>query len=232
MTFSFIQRLQLDILHIKQRGKPLLLGFLAMSAVFVMSACAELTQDISAEKTALVRASNTRINELQLRALSSAPDRVSGGDVLVEVDVPAGTSFSQIKLTRNGADVSSMLTQRDAAAGTMRGLISGLKEGNNRLVAKMTISPFSEAKLALKNHPISGPILSGPHLKPYECRTVESGLGQPLDEQCSAAQRVDYFYRSNTNEFKPFPSDLKTTPADLAIATTNEGKTVPYCGAG
>ena len=32
------------------------------------------------------------------------------------------------------------------------------------------------AQLVLTNHPITGPVLSGPQIAPYECRTVENGL--------------------------------------------------------
>jgi hypothetical protein len=45
------------------------------------------------------------------------------------------------------------------------------------------------------NHPITGPIVSGPHLKPFICTTKESGLGEPLDENCSAATKIEYFYK-------------------------------------
>jgi hypothetical protein len=66
-------------------------------------------------------------------------------------------------------------------------------------------------------------------LEPFECRTVESGLGEPLDANCSATTKIDFFYRTNaaTPAFKPLANALER-PADLAQTTTTDGKTVPY----
>src|SRR5262245_54505213 len=163
---------------------------------------------------------------LEIRTLSSRPDMVSGGDALVEVKAPAGAQLSQLMLTLNGNDVTSRL-KLAAAGGGFRGLIGGMVVGENTLVAKIKSPKPAQASLDVTNYPSTGPILSGPHLTPYECRTVESGLGQPLDANCSAAQKIDYFYRAANNTFKPF--DLNgPTPDDLVKTTTNDGKTVPY----
>jgi hypothetical protein len=98
--------------------------------------------------------------------------------------------------------------------------------GKNILRASMKGS--TAVSLTVTNYPITGPILSGPHLWPYECRTVESGLGDPLDSDCSAAAKTEYFYRTTNNAFKPLPDPSAPRPADLVTTTTNEGKTVPY----
>jgi hypothetical protein len=170
---------------------------------------------------------------LDIKILSSRPDLVSGGDALVEVKAPAGVTLSQIRLTLNGKDVTAKLTET-ADGRSFRGVINGMSVGDNAL--RVVLKPSGNTKLAGKalqatltvtNYPITGPILSGPHLTPYECRTVESGLGQPLDAHCSAAQKVEYFYRAANNTFKPY--DLNgPRPEDLVNTTTNDGKTVPY----
>ena len=79
------------------------------------------------------------------------------------------------------------------------------------------------------NHPIAGPIFSGPHEQPFICETetfkTPSGdtLGKPLDADCSIARRVDYYYRSTAGgDLKPFTPSSR--PADLAQTTTLEGK--------
>ena len=183
---------------------------------------------LSADGTLAQNAAN-----LDIKTLSSRPNLVSGGDALVEVKAPAGVTLSQIRLTLNGKDVTERLkTTPDARS--FRGLINGMTVGDNML--RVVLKPSGNTKLAGKalqatltvtNYPITGPILSGPHLTPYECRTVESGLGQPLDANCSAAQKVDYFYRAANNTFKPY--DLNgPRPEDLVNTTTNDGKTVPY----
>ncbi|MEO6725565.1 MAG: DUF6351 family protein [Blastocatellia bacterium] len=162
-------------------------------------------------------------SNLEIKTLSSRPDLVSGGDALVEVKAPAGTQLNQITLTLNGKDVTRQL-KPDTAAGSLRGVINGLNVGENTLLAK---AAKAQASLKITNYPITGPILSGPHLTPYECRTVESGLGQPLDANCSAKQKIEYFYRASNNAFKPL-ADPAARPADLATTTTYDGRTVPY----
>jgi hypothetical protein len=163
---------------------------------------------------------------VEIQTLSSRPEFVSGGDALVEVKAPAGAQLSQLSLTLNGKEVTNQL-RWDAASGSFRGLISGMTVGQNTLIAKLKTAK-ALASLKVTNYPITGPILSGPHLTPYECRTVESGLGQPLDADCSAAQKIEYFYRASNNTFKPLPNPAGPRPADLVTTTTNDGKTVPY----
>src|SRR4030095_8285096 len=71
---------------------------------------------------------------LKIRTLSSRPDLVSGGDVLVEVKVPAGTTLNQLTLTRDGQLMTRYL-KLDPVTGNFRALISGLQEGDNTLRA-------------------------------------------------------------------------------------------------
>lgn len=171
--------------------------------------------------------------KLEIKTLSSRPDLVSGGDALVEVRAPAGVSLNQVTLTLNGKDVTKQLKQSvssDSTISSFRGVISGMTAGNNTLLATIKKSKSGQGvqvSLLVKNYPLTGPILSGPHMKPYECRTVESGLGPPLDSNCSAAQKIEYFYRSSNNTFKPLDPNT-TRPSDVVNTTTNEGKTVPY----
>ena len=161
---------------------------------------------------------------LEIRTLSSRPDLVSGGDTLVAIKAQAGTPIDQLTVTLNGKDVTTLFTL-DAASGEFRGLVEGLKLGANRLMAT-TKKPRSEASLTVTNHVITGPILSGPHLKPFECSTEASGLGAPTDANCSAPKKTWRFYRTTENAFKPF--DPAAPPADVATTTTTDGKSVPY----
>jgi hypothetical protein len=169
---------------------------------------------------------------LEIRTLSSRADLVSGGDALIAIvqrglkpSLSERPSERGLTVTVNGQDVTQPMAF-DAAAGEWRGLIEGLKIGVNRVVAKTT-SPRAEASLSITNHPITGPILSGPHLVPFECSTAASGLGPPLDANCSAPRKVWHFYRSTDNTFKAL-ADREARPADVATTTTTDGKTVPY----
>src|SRR5262245_44671614 len=147
---------------------------------------------------------------LEIKTLSSRPDLVSGGDARVEVKAPAGAQLSQLTLTLNGKDVTSRLTLE--RGGGFRGLISEMVVGENTLVARLKSPKPAQASLKITNYPITGPILSGPHLTPYECRTVESGLGEPLDANCSAKQKIEYFYRASDNTFKPLANPTGPRP--------------------
>lgn len=154
---------------------------------------------------------------LQIKVLSSPrPDLVSGGDALVEVTGANGP----VSLTVNGAKAD---LHADADRHSQVGLVTGLKMGPNALAAT---SGKSSAKLTVVNHSNNGPILSGPQIMPYECRTVESGLGPALDAACNAPTKIDWFYKPTTGAFKPLPAGAR--PADVATTTTIEGKTVPY----
>ena len=178
----------------------------------------------SQRESADATATNASTTGLQLSVLSSKPELVSGGDALIAVSAPTGTTLSDINLSLNGKAVTDQLKQ--TSDGEFRGLITGLAEGDNTLQVVKAASEDSPASLVLTNHPIIGPIISGPHLNPYECRTEESDLGPALDEHCNAKQSIDYFYRSTDGEFKPYA--LGATPADLAQTTTIDGATVPY----
>jgi hypothetical protein len=100
--------------------------------------------------------------------------------------------------------------------------------GSNVLSAGPRSTGQTLAKILVTNYPGTGPVFSGPHQTPFVCETDFQGLGPPLDPDCSAPTRVDYYYRSTTtNSFQPF-NTAGPRPADLAMTTTNEGLTVPY----
>ncbi len=117
---------------------------------------------------------------LTITSLSARPEFVSGGDVLIEIKTATPSQKVQVKL--NGRDVSHVFN-RDLGRGSLVGLVEGLKNGANTITAK---AGGQNARLQVTNHPITGPILSGEHLKPFVCDTEESGLGAPLDADCSA----------------------------------------------
>ena len=82
-----------------------------------------------------------------------------------------------------------------AAANARVGLIRDLRLGKNELVAR-TKGREPAATLTVINHPVTGPVIAGPHQTPFVCETEAFGLGPALDSNCSAKTRVEYFYRS------------------------------------
>ena len=164
--------------------------------------------------------------QFAIKILSSPSYAVTGGDALVEVRIPASTPLNDVSIKLNFQDVTSLFRAADAFS--LRGVIGGLKLGSNVLTAGPRSTGQILAKIPVFNYPITGPVFSGPHQTPFVCETSFQGLGAPLDPDCSAPTRVDYFYRSTTsNSFQPFNTS-GPRPSDLATTTTNEGLTVPY----
>jgi len=171
----------------------------------------------------------------QVKTLSSAPDMVSGGDTLLEVTAPAGVALDKVRVSLNGKDVTSQVPVFNSATRVLRGLVTGLTTDPASTTGSVNTLVVSNADVAaqrteakLVNYPITGPILSGPHISPYECRTVQNGLGVALDANCSATTQVVWYYRNKAGSFKPLTDPTGTRPADLAETTTNDGTTVPY----
>jgi hypothetical protein len=170
--------------------------------------------------------------EFQITTVSGRNDMISGGDVLIRIDVSSRVPFDRVAVALNGQDVSGVFRPM-AGKRSLLGLVKGLRLGENTVMVTQR-SGESKSSLVLNNWPVEGPIFSGPHEKPYVCMTqlfnlpVTGGnLGPALDENCSIATRVDYIYRTGANDFKPLP-DPSVRPADLAYTTTNEGRKVAY----
>ncbi len=125
---------------------------------------------------------------VEMNVLGNRADLVSAGQALVEVKFPTGTGATpaNLKVLLNGADVTSAFAVR--ANGRYMGLVEGLKEGENKLVAR---SPNGgAAHLVIRNHPNGGPIISGAQVGPWVCTTKVAAptannpdLGNPLDDK-------------------------------------------------
>jgi hypothetical protein len=168
---------------------------------------------------------------LDVTTVSSRPDTVSGGSVLVKISYPANRLLP-LSVTLNGQDVTSAF-KPGSQPNIWLGLVSGLQLGSNVLRVH-TETPPKDESLQITNYPITGPIISGPHEEPFYCMTQSfpipgstQTLGPALDADCSAATRVDYVYRTTAATFKALPAG-PSYPADLVQTTTSEGKTVPY----
>jgi hypothetical protein len=176
---------------------------------------------------AIVQATPPADNHLVIRTLSTDAASVSGGDVLVRIEIPSNASPSDVAVALNGSDVTA--TFLPASGNALVGLVSGLQSGTNVLVATTrNTKPSLNAQLEIQNFPIYGPVFAGPHQDPWICETATSGLGAPLDEHCTVPVRYDWFYRASNKTFKSLPSLTPPFPADLVQTTTIDGKTVNY----
>src|SRR6187455_176884 len=72
---------------------------------------------------------------LGLRVVSSPPQYVSGGDARVEVAVPAATSLDAVRVTLDGADVTSSFAQDPEGNHQLEGVIGNLPLGPSTLAA-------------------------------------------------------------------------------------------------
>src|SRR5579864_435008 len=103
-------------------------------------------------------------DQFKITTLSSRPDMISGGDVLVQIDLPANTEKAVVRL--NGQDVSSAL-HADPSGHALMGIIAGLRVGDNKLEVFHGTGTKAVAEAKLTNHPITGPIFSGPQEHPF-----------------------------------------------------------------
>ena len=155
---------------------------------------------------------------VQLRALSTRADLVTGGDVLVEVVLPKGTPRSKVMVLAGTRDVTAAF--RTAGPG-LRGLVTRLPGGRSTL--KATVAGVGSATLPVSNVGLQAASFSGPLIEPWSCTNGATR------RDCSQNATVAYLYKSTNparNGLQPF--DPASPPTDVATTTTDEGKTVPF----
>lgn len=168
---------------------------------------------------------------VRIAVLSSRADLVSGGEALTQIVLPAGTSPSSAAVTLDGRNVTGEFAMR--ANGKFEGLLSGLGNGANQLVAR--IPGGYGARLTITNHPIGGPIFSGPQIQPWLCQTGAK------DAQCNQEPTFAYFYvpagsggggdntaGSGSGSFAPYDPGNPPPASAIATTTTTDGVTVPF----
>ena len=160
---------------------------------------------------------------LDIKTLSTHADRVSGGDVLVQITLD---QIQAVAVTLNGNDVSSAF-HPGTTPNTLVGLVTGLNLGRNTLTAQ-------DKSLVITNYSIKGPIVSGPYVQPFICQTQDftlpdgTKLGPPTDFDCSAPTKINYLYLpTDGSALIPLPS-TSSLPANVAMTTTLTGLTVPF----
>ncbi|HKU12959.1 MAG TPA: DUF6351 family protein [Steroidobacteraceae bacterium] len=170
---------------------------------------------------------------LEIMVLSNRADLVSGGDALVEVVLPSGTTMQGLRVDVDGRDVGSSFKQ--GADSRIVALVTGLKDGANVITAR---TGRTGARLTITNHPIGGPIFAGLQVQPWVCAEAgASGLSTAAtDAQCNVASEDRLFYRTTEQCsqrsngppcFKPYDPHA-AAPADLAETTTDRGAKVKY----
>src|SRR5690554_4128819 len=186
--------------------------------------------------------------DLSLAVLSSAPDQVSGGNVLVTIEGDPAViekELEQLEFWVNDQEVTPALVR--TRNNQLEILIEGLELGDNQLELQHSRSGRLD-QLELVNHPITGPIFSGPHQYPFVCTTVselgiqplvdtdgemgfpvqdEGGQQIGLSKDCSIEPVVTFLYRTTGGAYRDLPTD-GSRPADMARTTLTDGRDVDF----
>lgn len=181
---------------------------------------------------------------VRLKLLSSPADWVSGGDARIAVHAPARVR-DQLELWLNGQPIGMPLALR---GDRLEGVIGGLRLGDNRLELRQRNGGRRDS-LTLTNHPVTGPMFTGPQQTPFVCTTTQGAVGrQPLvdsatppgnkvivngnvvgySRDCSIETFVGYWYRrSSGGNLVPLPAD-GSRPADMGTTTLADGRVVDF----
>ncbi len=152
-----------------------------------------------------------------VRVLSNRADLVAGGEAHVEITYPPGARRARSWVLLNGRSVAAVF--RSPAKRRFTGVVDGLRQGDNTL--EVRASSGSGARLTITNHPIGGPVFSGPQIQPWKC------FPGAQDRQCNRRAQFAFFYRSTAGG--PLRSyDPDNPPADVATTRTDQGRTVPF----
>ena len=170
--------------------------------------------------------------------VNNRADLISGGNAMVEVSVPNTVPLHQVTLLLNGQDVTASF-RTDAAARTMRGVLTGLRVGENEFVADANGKGRGrpKASLTITNHGIGGPVVSGTQMVPFFCATTPGVPATPttvgsnagwfaltaaaVDAQCNFPTEFSVYYRTTVPTGQcsfglPDPTAV-TLPANLCF---------------
>ena len=181
----------------------------------------------------------------EIRTLSNRADLISDGDALVKVRVPSNVPLPEVALTLNGANVNAAFVT-DQHEHTLRGVLRGLRVGENQLVAEANGrgEDHAWASLTITNHPRGGPVLLGSQTTPWICATPtpvpESGktpasnasglTTNAVDPQCNIATEYKLFYRTTTagcSSALPDPSPPAPSPTNNCFKPYTVGSAPP-----
>lgn len=222
----------------RRAARRALAGGLAAAAVLVLTVAADGQSpptDPGAPASGLVAADRYTgtgpgplvPGQIELAVTSTLSPLVTGGDARLALRGLAPDDTYSVTLD-DGTDVTAAFTRRGSVAD---GVVGGFRDGENQVTATVQGGTHGTrtAVLTVDNHPISGPIISGPHQEPFTCETEEVGMGPPLDEDCFAPTKVQWFWRDQLpGTFHPLADPYAPYPPEVATVTTLDGRQVPF----
>src|SRR4051812_42108152 len=153
-----------------------------------------------------------------ISVLSSRANLVSGHSAFVRIDFSRARDVKGAKVKVGKRSVRGAF----AKSGSLRleGVVRGLRTGPNVLTVTV---PGGGSRITLTDHPIGGPVFSGPQLKPWKCQDGAK------DAKCNQPASYSYVYKSSDSSKSGFqPYDPKNPPSDVATTKTDRGVTVPF----
>lgn len=189
--------------------------------------------------------------EARLEILSGPAEWVSGGDARIAVHLDGG-DLEALQLWLNGERIEPQRVR--AGATHVEGIVAGLEEGNNQLELRHPRHGVIDS-LALVNHPLQGPMFSGPQQYPFVC-TADTEIGAQLrvdvaeppaspappvypvtgaggttigySADCVVEEpMISYQYKTTAGAFADLPAD-GSRPSDMATTTLDDGRTVDF----
>ena len=169
-------------------------------------------------------------NEVTLNVLSSEKHQISGGEARIQVVMPDKMSSEYLTVQLNGTDVKSALVE-DLDAHTLTGVIEGLDEGENTLQVGSASedSDITPLSVVLTNHPLSGPIFSGPQQQPFYCNSdhmTDMGLAEP-DDNCMTDIVVSFKYLTTQGAWADYTQGMER-PENMSTTVTSDGKELDF----
>lgn len=153
-----------------------------------------------------------------LKVVSNRADLISGGDVLIQVELDDAADAPQLVVLRDGVDTGASLSAAPATPNVLLGLVEGLQLGENTLTTNFGGS------VSVINHPIGGPVFTGPQIQPWHCGNADAS-----DAQCNQPVTYAWLYKSSDPTAAGLlPYDPDNPPADVATTTTDNGETIPF----
>ena len=177
--------------------------------------------------------------ELTVETISTRPDMVTGGDVVIAVsggDISEGSnsegSNSEDRVDPDPSLVDEVTVDGGAVevelssdGGRLTGLVEGLPEGESTIEVS---SGGRSASVEVTNHSDQGPVFSGEPLPMVTCTTDRYGMAPSEPPECAADPVVRYAYVNpdGLQVFVEDPLDPESIPDD-ALTVEIDGSAQP-----
>lgn len=168
--------------------------------------------------------------QIEMTTVSTRPTLVTGDEARVQV---RGLQPDDgLAVQRDGTDVSAgfvpVASRPGQGQGIREGLVRGLKVGANHLVATASDQRFGTrgVTLTVVDHPIQGPVISGPHQEPFVCGTAAAGLGA-AGPDCTAPTNFAWYARMMSGQWQQLSDPYGSPPAGTEYVQCG-GRSVPF----